>query len=76
VSVEWLIFWALLIALDRHEFHALADDRRQFSIGELLDSSGVVGRCLDDLHGLAVEAGSPYAEGRHQAITCRTGART
>ena len=42
MSIERLIFRALLIALDRHDLHALAKDNRELSIGELLDVAPVI----------------------------------
>jgi hypothetical protein len=63
VSVEWLIGRALLIALDRHDLHALAEDRRQLSIRELFDIVSVIDRRVDDLHGLALEAVGDLLEG-------------
>jgi hypothetical protein len=58
VSVEWLIFRALLIALDRHDLHALAKDSRELGIAELLDVAPVIDQ--HTWHRLSRKGGGPY----------------
>jgi phosphate uptake regulator len=63
VLVEYPTFGTLLVALERHDFHALAEDRGQLSVSELLDVASVIYRRIDDLHGLALEMVGDLLEG-------------
>jgi hypothetical protein len=56
VSVECLTFRTLLVALDRHDADAPAQDRGQLVVGELRDGALVDLSVLDRLHGLAFQA--------------------
>jgi hypothetical protein len=49
MSIERLTLRTLLVALDRHDLDALAEDRSQLGIAELIDVSQAVDLALDGI---------------------------
>ena len=55
-SIKRLTFRTLLLALNRHDANAPAQDRTQLGVAEFVNGAVVVDRRVDYLHGLAFEA--------------------
>ena len=62
MSIEWLTFRTLLVALDLHDADATSQDRGEFGISKLLDVAIVRAAVLDRLHGFALQAISDLLE--------------